>query len=129
LKAAREAKRALQEIWMAETKKDAVAALEAFVETYQIKYQRAVDCLTKDREALLAFYDFPAEHWKHLRTTNPIESTFATVRHRTIRSKGCLSNKTALAMVFKLVEGAQKHWRRIDGHNQLPKLIQGVRVH
>jgi len=112
---------------MAETKKDAVAALEAFVETYQIKYERAADCLTKDRDALLAFYDFPAEHWKHLRTTNPIESTFATVRHRTIRSKGCLSNKTALAMVFKLVEGAQKNWRRIDGHNQLPKLIQGVR--
>jgi transposase-like protein len=121
------AKRALQEIWMAETKKHAVAALEAFVETYQIKYERAADCLTKDRDVLLAFYDFPAEHWKHLRTTNPIESTFATVRHRTIRSKGCLSNKTALAMVFKLVEGAQKNWRRIDGHNQLPKLIQGVR--
>jgi len=70
---------------------------------------------------LLAFYDFPAEHWKHLRTTNPIESTFATVRHRTIRSKGCLSNKTALAMVFKLVEGAQKSWRRLDGHAQLTK--------
>ena len=121
------AKRALQEIWTAETKKDAVAALEAFVETYGVKYEKAADCLTKDRDALLAFYDFPAEHWKHLRTTNPIESTFATVRHRTIRSKGCLSNKTALAMVFKLVEGAQKNWRRIDGHNQLPKLIQGVK--
>jgi len=121
------AKRALQEIWMAETKKDAVTALEAFVETYQVKYERAADCLTKDREALLAFFDFPAEHWKHLRTTNPLESTFATVRHRTIRSKGCLSNKTALAMVFKLVEGAQKSWRRIDGHNQLPKLILGVK--
>ena len=80
-----------------------------------------------DRDALLAFYDFPAEHWKHLRTTNPIESTFATVRHRTIRSKGCLSNKTALAMVFKLVEGAQKSWRRLDGDDQLPKLIQGVK--
>jgi putative transposase len=121
------AKRALQEIWMAETKKDAVTAFDAFIETYQVKYQRAADCLVKDRDALLAFYDFPAEHWKHLRTTNPIESTFATVRHRTIRSKGCLSNKTALAMVFKLVEGAQKSWRRIDGHNQLPKLIQGVK--
>ena len=95
---------------MAETKKDAVAAFEAFVETYQVKYERATDCLTKDRDALLAFYDFPAEHWKHLRTTNPIESTFAPVRHRTIRSKGCLSNKTALAMVFKLVDGAQKNW-------------------
>ena len=83
--------------------------------------------MQKDRDALLAFYDFPAEHWKHLRTTNPIESTFATVRHRTIRSKGCLSNKTALAMVFKLVEGAQKSWRRLDGHAQLPKLIMGVK--
>src|SRR5207244_472773 len=102
-------------VWMAETKKDAVAALEAFVETYQVKYERAADCLTKDRDALLAFYDFPAEHWKHLRTTNPIESTFATVRHRTIRSKAGLSNKTPLAMLFKLVEGAQKNWRRIDG--------------
>ena len=121
------AKRALQEIWMAETKKDAGMALDAFAQSYGIKYDKAVDCLTKDRDALLAFYDFPAEHWKHLRTTNPIESTFATVRHRTIRSKGCLSNTTALAMVFKLVEGAQKTWRRLDGHNQLPKLIQGVK--
>jgi putative transposase len=76
---------------------------------------------------LLTFYDFPAEHWKHLRTTNPIESTFAAVRHRTIRSKGCLSNRTALAMVFKLVEAAQRSWRRLEGHNQLPKLILGVK--
>ena len=121
------AKRALQEIWMAETKSDAVTAFDAFAETYGLKYEKAVDCLTKDRDVLLAFYDFPAEHWKHLRTTNPIASTFATVRHRTIRSKGCLSNKTALAMAFKLVAGAQKSWRRLDGHNQLPKLIQGVK--
>ena len=121
------AKRALQEIWMAETKKDAVTAFNAFTASYGAKYDKAVDCLAKDSNALLAFYDFPAEHWKHLRTTNPIESTFATVRHRTIRSKGCLSNKTALAMVFKLVEGAQKSWRRLDGHSQLPKLIEGVK--
>ena len=120
------AKRALQ-IWMAETKTDADAAFDAFIESYQVKYDKAAECLRKDREALLAFYDFPAEHWKHLRTTNPIESTFATVRHRTIRSKGCLSNKTALAMVFKLVDGAQKTWRKLDGHNQLPKIIQGVK--
>ena len=92
-----------------------------------MKYEKAAECLAKDRDALLAFYDFPAEHWKHLRTTNPIESTFATVWHRTIRSKGCLSNKTALAMVFKLVEGAQRKWRRLDGHAQLPKLILGVK--
>jgi transposase-like protein len=120
------AKRALQEIWMAETKVDAEVAFDAFIESYEVKYEKAAECLSKDRDTLLAFYDFPAEHWKHLRTTNPIESTFATVRHRTIRSKGCLSNKTALAMVFKLVDGAQKRWRRLDGHNQLPKLILGV---
>ena len=104
-----------------------MAAIETFKDKYAAKYQRGVTCVTKDNEALLAFYDFPAEHWKHLRTTNPIESTFATVRHRTIRAKGCLSNKTALAMVFKLVEGAQKSWRRLDGHAQLPKLILGVK--
>ena len=121
------AKRSLQEIWMAETSKEAEAAFDAFTAAYELKYGKATGCLAKDRETLLTFYDFPAEHWKHLRTSNPIESTFATVRHRTIRSKGCLSNKTALAMVFKLVEAAQKSWRRLDGHNQLPKLIQGVR--
>ena len=112
---------------MAETSKDAEAAFDAFIAAYELKYDKAAECLAKDRQALLAFYDFPAEHWKHLRTSNPIESTFATVRHRTIRSKGCLSNRTALAMVFKLVDAAQKSWRRLDGHNQLPKLIQGVK--
>jgi putative transposase len=121
------AKRALQEIWMAETKKDALAAFDAFVETWSPKYEKVVECLTKDRDALLAFYDFPAEHWKHLRTSNPIESSFATVRHRTVRSKGCLSNKTALAMIYKLAEAAEKSWRRLDGHNQLPKIILGVK--
>jgi putative transposase len=121
------AKRELQEIWMAETKAAAASAFDAFIESHATKYEKAAACLKKDRDTLLAFYDFPAEHWKHLRTTNPIESTFATVRHRTIRSKGCLSNKTALAMVFKLVEGAQKHWRRLDGHALLPKLILGVK--
>jgi putative transposase len=121
------AKRALQEIWMAETKKDALLAFDAFVETWGIKYQKAVECLIKDRDALLAFYDFPAEHWKHLRTTNVIESSFATIRHRTVRAKGCLSNKTALAMIFKLAEAAEKNWRRLDGHNQLPKVILGVK--
>lgn len=121
------AKRALQEIWMAETKAEAATAFAAFIDAYALKYEKAAECLAKDREALLAFYDFPAEHWKHLRTSNPIESTFATVRHRTIRAKGCLSNKTALAMVFKLVDAAQKSWRRLDGHNQLPKLVLGVK--
>jgi transposase-like protein len=122
------AKQALQEIWMAATKAEALVAFDAFVEAWGVKYEKAVECLTRDREALLAFYDFPAEHWKHLRTTNIIESVFATVRHRTVRSKGCLSNKTALAMVFKLAEDAEKtSWRRLNGHNQLPKLILGVK--
>jgi putative transposase len=121
------AKRALQEIWMAETKKDALVAYDAFVDTWGIKYDKAAECLIKDRDVLLAFYDFPAEHWKHLRTTNVIESSFATVRHRTVRSKGCLSNKTALAMIFKLAEAAERSWRRLDGHNHLPKIILGVR--
>ena len=121
------AKRALQEIWMAETKAEAQAAFDAFIEIYTLKYEKAATCLAKDRDPLLAFYNFPAEHWVHLRTTNPIESTFATVRHRTVRAKGCLSNRTALAMVFKLVDGAQKTWRRLNGPTQLPKVIQGVK--
>ena len=84
-------------------------------------------CLTKDREALLAFYDFPAEHWKHVRTSNPIESTFATVRLRTDKTKGCLSRQTALAMAFKLAQSAERHWRRLDGSERLAQVIQGVR--
>ena len=92
-----------------------------------MKYERAVECLIKDREALVAFHDFPAEHWKYLRTTNAIESTFATVRHRTVRSRGCLSNKTALAMIFKLAQAAEKSWHRLRGHDQLPKVILGVK--
>ena len=121
------AKRALHDIWMAETRKDAEAALNVFIETYSRKYEKAAECLAKDRDALLAFYDFPAEHWKHLRTTNPIESAFATVRHRTTRSKGCLSNKTALAMIFKLAQAAEKSWRRLKGYSLLPKVILGVK--
>ena len=121
------AKTALQNIWMAETRAAAAAAFDHFVDVYGVKYDKAAQCLMKDRTELLAFYDFPAEHWKHLRSTNPIESTFATVRHRTIRSKGCLSNKTALAMVFKLADAAQKSWRRLDGHVHLPKVIRGVK--
>ena len=123
----RKAKHALQNIWMAETRNDAAVAFDAFAEIYGAKYDKAVECLTKDRDVLLAFYDFPAEHWKHLRTTNPIESTFATVRHRTTRSKGCLSNKTALAMTFKLAQSAEMSWRRLRGYNQLPKIIMGVK--
>ena len=102
-------------------------AFDLFEKTYAAKYEKAAACLTKDRDVLLQFYDFPAEHWKHLRTTNPIESTFATVRHRTIRTKGCMSNATAIAMVFKLMEAAQRSWRRLDGTNFLPKVIYGVK--
>jgi putative transposase len=121
------AKRALHDIWMAETRNGAEAAFDAFIETYGRKYEKAVECLTKDRDTLLAFYDFPAEHWKHLRTTNPIESAFATVRHRTTRSKGCLSNKTALTMIFKLAQAAEKSWRRLKGYALLPKVVLGVK--
>lgn len=100
--------------------------MNTFAEKYGAKYEKAVTCLTKDREALLAFYDFPADHWDHLRTGNPIESVFATVRHRTVRTKGALSQKTAKLMVFKLVQAAAKTWRRLKGANQLPLVIEGV---
>ncbi len=120
------AKGRLQDIWMAETRSDAEKAFDFFQEAYGAKYDKAVECLTKDRECLLTFYDFPAEHWKHIRTTNPIESTFATVRLRTTKTKGCLSRKTALAMVFKLLLSARKKWRRLDGSNHIGEVIQGV---
>jgi putative transposase len=120
------AKADLREIWQAPDRATAEAALETFAEKYGAKYGKAVACLTKDREALLCFYDFPAEHWDHLRTANPIESVFATVRHRTVRTKGALSQDTARLMVFKLVMAAAKTWRRLKGEKQLPKVIQGV---
>ena len=120
------AKAHLKDIWMAETKAEANAAFDFFIEAYGVKYDRAVKCLIKDRTDLLAFYDFPAEHWKHIRTTNPIESTFATVRHRTRKTKGCLSRKTALAMTHQLMLSAKKKWRKLDGQNRLPEIIQGV---
>ena len=108
------------------TRAAAATAMNIFAEKYGAKYEKAVTCLTKDREALLAFYDFPADHWDHLRTGNPIESVFATVRHRTVRTKGALSQKTAKLMVFKLVQAAAKTWRRLKGANQLPLVIEGV---
>ena len=120
------AKAGLQDIWQAETKADAIAAFDIFVETYGVKYERAVKKLTKDKDVLFTFYDFPAEHWKHIRTTNPIESVFATVRNRTRKTKGCLSRKTALAMVYKLMMSAKKKWRKLDGKNRLPEIIKGV---
>src|SRR5713226_1851318 len=116
----------LREIWAAPDRATAQAALATFAEKYRTKYEKAVACLIKDRDALLTFYDFPAEHWDHLRTSNPIESVFATVRHRTVRTKGALSQDTARLMVFKLVMAAAKTWRRLKGENQLPKVVQGV---
>jgi putative transposase len=117
----------LREIYGAQTLAAAEAAIDVFAEKYGAKYEKAVTCLTKDREALLAFFDFPAEHWDHLRTSNPIESVFATVRHRTVRTKGSLSATTAKLMVFKLVTAAAKTWRRLKGENQLPKVVRGVK--
>ena len=120
-------KKDLREVYWAPNRAAAEVAIDVFAEKYRAKYGRAVECLAKDRDALLAFYDFPAEHWDHLRTTNPIESVFATVRHRTVRTKGSLSSTTARLMVFKLVVAASKTWRRLKGTNQLPKVIAGVR--
>ena len=121
-----QAKAKLQEIWMAATRADAVKAFDAFVNGYKTKYPKAADCLAKDKDALLAFYDFPAEHWQHLRTTNPIESTFATVRLRTDKTKGCGSRQACLTMVFKLAQSAEKHWRKLNGAGLLLEVAAGV---
>jgi transposase-like protein len=120
------AKADLREIWQAPDRATAEIATATFIEKYAAKYEKAATCLTKDRKALLTFYDFPAEHWDHLRTSNPIESVFATVRHRTVRTRGALSQDTARLMVFKLVMAAAKTWRRLKGEDQLPKVISGV---
>ncbi|EWY35782.1 transposase [Skermanella stibiiresistens SB22] len=120
-------KQDLREIWMAPDLKAAERALDTFEKKYGAKYAGAVECLTKDRDALLAFYSFPAEHWGHVRTTNPIESVFATVRHRTVRTKDALTQNTAKLMAFKLITAASRTWRRLQGENQLPKIIQDVK--
>jgi transposase-like protein len=117
----------LRDIWQAETRAAAETAMDTFAEKYGAKYDKAVACLAKDREALLAFFNFPAEHWDHLRTANPIESVFATVRHRTVRTKGALSQKTAKLMVFTLLRAASKKWRRLNGANQLPRVVEGIK--
>ena len=116
----------LQAIWMAPTRREADQAFDRFQTTYQAKSPKATEKLVKDREALLAFYDFPAEHWQHLRTTNPIESTCATVRHRTTRAKNCRSRSTFLGLAFKLVQEAEKSWRRIRGADRIPDLMKGT---
>lgn len=121
------AKAALHEIWMAESRVAADQAFDHFLSTYEAKYPKASECLAKDREPLLTFYDFPAEHWTHLRTTNPIESTFATVRLRTTKTRGCVSRAGILAMVFKLTKSAEQRWRKLKGAAHLAQVIKGVR--
>ncbi len=121
------AKQDLQDIWMAETRKDAEKALVQFLMSYRDKYPKACECLEKDQEQMLAFYDFPAEHWIHIRTSNPIESTFATVRLRTAKTRGCVSRTTILTMVFKLGLSAEKGWRRLRGFKRLAEVINGVK--
>lgn len=120
------AKGMLHDIWQAETREAAIQALDAFVEDYRAKYPKGVECLVKDRDELLTFYDFPAEHWRHLRTTNPIESTFATIRLRHKRTKGCGSRTASLTMMFKLAESASKGWRALNGAKLLPDVLRGT---
>lgn len=121
------AKQNLHQIWMAETKSEAEKAFDHFIESYESKYPKATECLAKDRDVLLTFYDFPAEHWVHLRTTNPIESTFATVRLRTAKTRGMLTRDTMLTMVFKLAMCAQQKWRRLNRPERLGELLQGIK--
>lgn len=120
------AKQHIHNIWMAETKEEAEKSFDFFVSAYEAKYPKATECLAKDRDVLLTFYDFPAEHWLHLRTTNPIESTFATVRLRTGKTRGCLSRQTGLTMVFKLIQSAQARWLKLRGSNRVAEVIRGV---
>jgi len=123
----REAKDKLHDIWMAPGRKESDKAFDLFIKTYEAKYPKATECLAKDRDALLTFYDFPAEHWVHLRTTNPIESAFATVRLRHKRTKGNGSRRACLAMFYKLARSAEKRWRKLNGHERIPDVIAGVR--
>ena len=120
------AKSRIHDIYMADTKENALKAYELFLKTYDAKYPKATNCLIKDRESMLAFYDFPAEHWQHIRTTNPIESTFATVRLRTARVRGCFSTETVINMAFKLCQSAEKKWRKLRGYKRLAEIIEGV---
>ena len=121
------AKQSLHDIWRAETKADAEKAFDLFIKMYEPKYPKAAICLQKDRDQLMAFFDFPAQHWQSIRTSNPIESTFGTIRHRTRRSKGCLSRDGMLHMMFKLGQCAEKKWRRLRGFDYLTKVITGVK--
>jgi transposase-like protein len=119
-------KEALHDIWQAETRDQAYRAFDNTIKRFEAKYARAMECLNKDKASMLAFYDFPAEHWQHIRTTNPIESVFASVRLRTTKSKSCGSRKTTLAMTYKLITTAQNTWRRMRGFRLLADVVQGI---
>jgi len=121
------AKEKLHQIWMADSKEEAGRNFDAFIQTYEAKYPKAVECLKKDRDILLTFYDFPAEHWRHIRTTNPIESTFATVRLRTAKVRSCFSASTVLSMAFQLCRCAQKRWIKLHHPERLAEVIRGVK--
>ena len=114
-------------LYMAPTKEQALKAFDSFINLYKAKYPKACLCLEKDKEKLFTFYSFPAEHWQHIRTTNPIESTFATIRHRTRQTKGCGSRLATLTMVFKLAQSAEKRWRKLRGYWLMDKVIKGVK--
>ena len=116
----------MHEIWQAETKETAEKAFNLFIQSYEVKYPKATVCLQKDRDELMAFFDFPAQHWQSIRTSNPVESTFATIRHRTKRSRGCLSRDGMLHMMFKLGQCAEEKWRKLRGFDYLTKVIKGV---
>jgi transposase-like protein len=120
------AKEKIHNIWLAEKKEDAIKAFDHFIKSYESKYPKAVKTLEKDRDRLLTFYDFPAEHWRHIRTTNPIESTFATVRLRTAKVRNCFSRKTVLSMTFKLCQSAEKKWQKLFGYRRLAEVIEGI---
>ena len=117
----------LHDIWMAESRKDADKAFDLTLEKYGVKYTSAMECLKKDREELLTFYDYPAEHWKHIRTSNPIESAFSSIRLRTAKTRNCGSRETTLSMIFKLAQSAEKKWRKLQGHKLLGEVIVGIR--
>ena len=119
------AKQRIHDMYMAESRKQALKAYDDFLHLYEAKFPKACECLSKDKDVLFTFYDFPAEHWLHIRTTNPIESTFATVRLRTARTKGCGSRTATLTMVFKLAEQAEKHWRRLNKYDLIPFILEG----
>lgn len=121
------AKAHIHDMYLAETKEKALAAYDEFLRLYGAKFPKACECLKKDKDALFAFYDFPAEHWQHIRTTNPIESTFATVRLRTVRTKGCGSRAATLTMVYKLAEQAEQHWRKLNGYHLICLVSEGVK--